>query len=220
MGKFGQWPCNGCILIEPHLTKYLPVEKSHFLRWKHHWLRLAEMVHSWGKYNYRVKKIKWRKMHLPHYIFKYNNRNTVFNFISEGPRGNIKKSIRYSKTHVKNVYNLAFGDINPITGKIDDTIISDNGDSSTVLATVAATIYLFTRKYPNAYILIIGSTKSRTRLYQMSIRKYLSIINEDFDIYAKRNEKWEKFKKGINYDSFLVKRNCNLELWKRKNTEQ
>jgi hypothetical protein len=151
-------------------------------------------------------------MHLSHYLFKYNSRSTVFNFLSEGPRGEIKKSVRYTKTAIKNVYNLAFGDINLLSNKIDDQVISDNGDAAIVLATVAATLYVFTKRYPDAHILIMGSTKSRTRLYQMAIGKYISIIKEDFHIYTRRNDAWVYFEKGVNYDSFLIKRNRNLEL--------
>lgn len=41
-----------------------------------------------------------------------------------------------------NLYNLAFGDKNPLTGEIDDKIVTDNGDSEKVLATVVAAVYL------------------------------------------------------------------------------
>ncbi len=46
--------------------------------------------------------------------------------------------------------NLGFGDKDLQTGEVDDTVISDNGDSQKVLATVAATVYAFTDKYPEA----------------------------------------------------------------------
>ena len=47
---------------------------------------------------------------------------------------------------MKDVYNIAFGDKDNTTGNIDDTIISNNGDSEKVLATVAATVYAFIDK--------------------------------------------------------------------------
>jgi hypothetical protein len=141
-------------------------------------------------------------MHLPHYLLIANHRSTVFNFESEGPRGKIKKTILYSKTKIRNVYNLAFGDMNLQTGKIDDLIISDNGDAPMILATVALTLYIFTKKYPEASIYIVGSTTSRTRLYQMAIGKYLNIIEADFEIYAEHDGVWKLFRKGINYKAF------------------
>ena len=107
---------------------------------------------------------------------------------------------------MKDVYNLSFGDKDPTTGNIDDTVISNNGDSEKVLATVAATVYAFTDKYPNAWIYATGSTKSRTRLYRMGITKFLSEVTEDFDFLGERNDAWEIFGKDIEYEGFLVKR--------------
>jgi hypothetical protein len=63
------------------------------------------------------------------------------------------------------LYNLAFGDKDHSTGEIDDKVISNNGDSEKVLATVVATVYAFTDKYPETWIYATGSTKARTRLY-------------------------------------------------------
>lgn len=82
-------------------------------------------------------------MHLSRYPLTSDYRSTVFNFESEGLHGKIKKSILYTKTDIKNVYNLAFGDMNMLTDEIDDLIISGNGDAPMVLATVAFTLYVF-----------------------------------------------------------------------------
>lgn len=84
----------------------------------------------------------------------------TFEFISEGPKGLIHKLVQYQPTNVKDVYNLAFGDKDHATGDIDDTVISNNGDSEKVLVTVVATIYAFTDKYPNAWVYATGSTKA------------------------------------------------------------
>jgi hypothetical protein len=128
----------------------------------------------------------------------------VYQFTSEGPHGKIKKCVYYSKTNVTNVYNLAFGDMNPLTGRIDDRARTNNGDSKKVLATVASTIYKFTGRYPTAYIHIMGSTKARTRLYRMSISNNLSEISQDFKIYGFRNGEWTVFEKRIEYKAFLI----------------
>ena len=49
--------------------------------------------------------------------------------------------------------------------------ISNNGDAEKILATVVAAVYAFYDQYPTVWILLTGSTASRTRLYQMAINK-------------------------------------------------
>ena len=145
-------------------------------------------------------------MKLPRYQLKSGDNLTTYEFISEGPKGRISKLIQFTPTNLKEVYNLAFGDKNQLTGQIDDSVISNNNDSEKVLATVVATIYAFTDKYPDTWIYASGSTKSRTRLYRMGITKYLSEVINDFEIFGEINDGWENFKKNIDYDGFLIKR--------------
>lgn len=131
---------------------------------------------------------------------------SVFEFVSEGPRGRIPKIVQYSETNISSVYNLGFGDKNSATNEIDDTVISNNSDSSKVLATVAATVYAFTDRRPGVWIYAAGSTKARTRLYRMGISSNLDEIRADFEIYGLKNGKWVKFSKRTDYEAFLVRR--------------
>lgn len=48
---------------------------------------------------------------------------------------------QYDPTNLAHVFNLSFGDKNAETGVIDDSAVSNNGDSEQVLATVVATVY-------------------------------------------------------------------------------
>ncbi len=131
----------------------------------------------------------------------------VFQFTSEGIRGSISKLVIYSETHLHNFYNLGFGDKDDVTGKIDDEIITNNGDSEKVLATVASTLYTFTDKFPEAMVFATGSTKARTRLYRMGISNNLDEIQVDFEIFGLVGEKdWQPFQKQIEFEAFLVKR--------------
>jgi len=130
----------------------------------------------------------------------------VFEFTSLGPKGKIAKLVKYSETNLKDMYNLAFGDKDIKTGHINDTIISNNGDSDMVLATVVSTVYAFTDKYPDAWVFATGSTKARTRLYRMGITKYITEIKKDFQVYGLKDDEWEKFEKEADYEAFLVKR--------------
>ena len=93
-----------------------------------------------------------------------------YEFISEGPKGKIKKLVEYSATTIENVYNLAFGDYDEARNGINDISITNNGDSQKVLATVASTVYAFTGRYPNAWVHVTGSTNVRTRLYRMVLQ--------------------------------------------------
>jgi hypothetical protein len=145
-------------------------------------------------------------MKLPKYPLASGDKLLTFEFISEGHKGLIYKLVQYKQTNLKGVYNLAFGDKDSTTGEIDDTVISNNGDSEKVLATVVATIYAFTDKYPSAWIYATGSTKARTRLYRMGITKYLPEVVNDFEVLGETHDDWETFRKNVAYDGFLVRR--------------
>jgi len=144
-------------------------------------------------------------MKLEKYELKSGEQLEVFEFVSVGQKGKITKIVQYTPTNYKDLYNLGFGDKNMETGEIDDTVISNNGDSEKVLATVVATLYAFVDKHKEALVYASGSTKSRTRLYRMGITKYLDEINEDFEIYGELEHGWEEFRKDIEYEAFLVK---------------
>ncbi|HMI64472.1 MAG TPA: hypothetical protein VK517_00440 [Cyclobacteriaceae bacterium] len=83
-------------------------------------------------------------MNLVQYPFTSNREFLEFTFYSEGPHGNIEKRIRFKKIYGHhNAYNLAFGDLDPKTGEISDSITTDNKDTDKVLATVASANCLF-----------------------------------------------------------------------------
>lgn len=94
----------------------------------------------------------------PKYQYRSEELLLFYEFISEGPKGRIKKVVEYTETRTENVYNLGFGDYDETTKSINDLSITNNGDSLKVLATVTSTVYAFTEKYPKAWILATGST--------------------------------------------------------------
>jgi hypothetical protein len=145
-------------------------------------------------------------MKLERYELSAEGSLMVFEFVSEGPKGKIRKLVQFGETNLKNLYNLAFGDVDENTGEISDAIVSNNNDSNKVLATVVATVYAFTEKYPDAWIYATGSMRSRTRLYRMGLTRYLAEIEEDFELYGQRMGAWEYFEKGVEYTAFLVQR--------------
>ena len=145
-------------------------------------------------------------MKLDRYELKSDNQLTTFDFLSEGPKGKIEKIIQFTLIYQNNLYNLAFGDRNYLTGEIDDKVVTDNGDSEKVLATIVAAVYAFCDKMPNALIYATGSTAARTRLYRMGINKYYDIVVEDFVIFGQAKSEWEDYEKGKDYEAFVVKR--------------
>ena len=91
-------------------------------------------------------------MQIEKYPIKSENNFFLFEFISEGPKGLIQKVIQFEQTIEPNLFNLAFGDVNVQTNELDDLVISNNGDSEKVLATVVAALYAFFDKYPDSYV--------------------------------------------------------------------
>lgn len=118
---------------------------------------------------------------------------STFEFTSEGLNGQIHKLVQFTPTNMKDVFNLAFGDKDAETGEIDDTVISNNGDSEKVLATVVSAVYAFLEKQPNAWIYATGSSNSRTRLYRMGISKHFSEVKNDFAVYGQLEGNWQTF---------------------------
>lgn len=145
-------------------------------------------------------------MKQPKYHLKAEKELTIFEFISEGPKGDIPKLIEFTETNLSGFFNLAFGDRNKVTGKLDDKAITNNNDAEKVLATVVSAVYAFTDKYPEAWVYATGSTASRNRLYRMGIVKYLEEVKNDFYIFGELADNWYEFDKNVDYDGFAVKR--------------
>jgi hypothetical protein len=145
-------------------------------------------------------------MKLPRYELIAEKSLMVFEFKSEGPKGQIPKLIKFSETALKGFYNLAFGDKNLETGEIDDKIVSNNGDSEQVLATVVSAVFAFTDTYKDSWVYATGSTKSRTRLYRMGISKYFDELKQDFHAFGMLDGEWQEFEKEVDYTAFVVRR--------------
>lgn len=145
-------------------------------------------------------------MILDRYELKAGKNLTTFEFLSEGNKGKIVKVIQFQQMNLGDLYNLAFGDKNLETGKLDDQIVTDNGDSEKVLATVVSAIYAFADRYKESWIYATGSNAARTRLYRMGINKYFEIVCLDFDIMGEIKNEWEWYELGKDYQAFAVKR--------------
>ena len=137
------------------------------------------------------------------YKLNVNEESTRFQFQSIGKRGIFEKVISI-KPFSESVQNLALLDYDPITNEESDISVTDNGDMPEVLATTLMAINMFFEKYPDQFIYFKGSTKSRTRLYQISINKAYSDIQNNLVIYGWCNEGWKNFEPTLSFESFLL----------------
>ena len=87
-----------------------------------------------------------------------------------------------------------------------DKVVSNNGDSEQVLATVVSAVYMFTETHIDAWVYATGSSKARTRLYRMGITKYIDEVKDDFFVFGQLEGEWEDFQKDVDYNAFVVKR--------------
>lgn len=145
-------------------------------------------------------------MKVEKYHLKTETELTRFEFISEGTKGAIRKLIEFQQTNNPDVFNLAFGDKDPQTGEVNDLAVSSNGDTEKVLATVVAALYAFFDKHPDVFVYAEGSTKARTRLYRMGIRKFYDEMQQDFYLYGRVGDDFVSFEIDGDYDGFLAQR--------------
>jgi hypothetical protein len=143
-------------------------------------------------------------MENPQYKFKSAASSMSFEFVSEGMKGRITKLVKYTKYGDSGVYTLAFGDKIGNSNKIDDKVISDNGDGEKVLATVAATVFEFMEAYPKASVFARGSNLVRTRLYRIRLSNILDEINDEFEVLGFFEGDWEIFERNRDYSAFLI----------------
>ncbi|MEO7214436.1 hypothetical protein [Mucilaginibacter sp.] len=130
-----------------------------------------------------------------------------YEFYSEGRKESIKKLVTFAMIQEEPViYNLAFGDADPETGLMNDSVTSNNEDRDIVLATVANTVSAFCDHHGDHFIYAKGSTPVRTRLYQMGINGIIDEISVDFNVYGVIGDTAYVFEKNVNYEAFLVKR--------------
>ena len=144
-------------------------------------------------------------MNLDKYPLEADSKCMLFEFESNGSNGIIKKVIQYAPMESKGIYNLGFGDLDISTGEINDSVVSNNGDTYKILATVASTVLIFLDKRPKSSIYIIGSNPIRTRLYRIGISNNLIEIESSFDVFGLIDSEWELFQQQKNYEAFLIR---------------
>ena len=124
-------------------------------------------------------------MNLQHYEINSTEDLNTYVFVSSGRNGDIFKIVQF--THIQsesssNRYNLALGDW--IDGRVEDTPVTNNGDVKTVMATIGEIVTYYTQNFPEREIFAAGSTRNRSRLYQMLISNNLAEIERNFEVFG------------------------------------
>jgi hypothetical protein len=114
---------------------------------------------------------------------------TEHTFISNGPRGQIKKVVQFQPLQRKNIFNVGFGDLTP-TGTIDDKTESNNDDIVKVLATVIHIIQNFLAANPNAKVFFTGSTVQRTEVYRLILKRHFKELSKTYRITTLKNDSY------------------------------
>ena len=80
----------------------------------------------------------------------------------------------------RGMFNLAFGDLLP-DGRIDDSVVSNNGDVIKVFSTIIRIVIDFLNNNPTAIIFFTSSSEVRIKLYNRILTKH----HDDFkNIFA------------------------------------
>ncbi|AQG81967.1 DUF6934 family protein [Spirosoma montaniterrae] len=146
-------------------------------------------------------------MQYPAYSFVQSDDATQFFFKSIGPKGVIQKIIVLSLVD-DSVYNLALGDYDHLTGKIDDQSVSDNGDTAKILATIVQVIHHYLTHNPQGRIAFAGNTPARNRLYRMAISRAYPELSALFYLFGYKTDAGspEPFDPSSDYELYLIGR--------------
>jgi len=142
-------------------------------------------------------------MNLKRYKLIAGQQDDQYEFLSEGPKGEIRKVIHYHLIG-ENMYNLGFGDWDEVNEEVNDKSRSNNDDREKILATVADSVVLFMQSHPYATVFAQGETPAKTRLYQMAINREWAAISKSYKIKGFYMGSWEEFTSAKNYDAFTL----------------
>ncbi len=144
---------------------------------------------------------------LESYEFVAKDTEYTYTFYSIGKKGKIFKIVHFLNVNDKNDYfQFGFADYDEQTGLIDDKVISNNGDTALILATLGTIIESFTTKFPDAWIYAKGNTAVRTRFYRIVLSLNLSIIQQQYILMGRIKGVWKPFIPNQPYTDFLLKK--------------
>ena len=105
-----------------------------------------------------------------------------YRFVSRGKK-EITKVVQIAPLDPINVYNFGFGDLT--TGNnVDDKVESNNHDFIKVMATLGRIVFDFLAEKPEATVFFHGSTKQRTRVYNMILKRNYKQLSKKYFLSA------------------------------------
>lgn len=162
-----------------------------------------------------------------------------FAFISKGMQ-DITKIIAYDyvgRYDGKKIFNLGFGDFDPVTLAINDNVNTANGDAYDVLNTVLNTVPLFFNEYPQDTLMIRGSDSGVEFIKQCKpkckkncknvecknqhrrINVYTRYVNNNYEelkngyaFLGGNGNSVETFEKDKRYDTVFISKNINFAI--------
>jgi hypothetical protein len=126
-------------------------------------------------------------------------------FESVGPKGVIQKVILLSPID-DTLFNLGLGDCDPVTGAIDDQVVSDNGDTAKILSTIFTVAYRYLSDHPDHFLHFRGNTPPRNRLYRMAINQAGEELSTYFVMLGLCDDAWETYLHNRPYEAFLIRK--------------
>ena len=144
-------------------------------------------------------------MNRPSYEVAVSKNRLRYEFVSIGTKGHIRKIVEYSYLNYLNLWNLGFGDFDPIIGKISDDVISDNGDGRKVITTVTLTLLQFFEVHPTETVIFTGSDTRRTLLYNRLVLQFHDDFSDQLLITGLNQEGLEvDIETGSQYAAFII----------------
>ena len=144
-------------------------------------------------------------MNYPYYDVQESPSRLHFEFTSEGPNSSILKVVDYAYMDALGLWNLGFGDYDPVSDTVNDKVVSDNGDGRKVIATVFFTLNEFFAEYPEATVFFTGSTNLRTEVYGRIIKQNLQHFPNRFVVEGvNKDGSTEVFNSHKLYSAFLI----------------
>lgn len=116
----------------------------------------------------------------------------------------IPKIVEYEEIET-GTFNLAFGDIDNY-GRLNDSVVSNNGDMEKVLATVVQTVLTFLEIYPIRRVYFSGNSPARNRLYRAVLSRDIENWSKIFEVDGIVEGERIAFRQGINFEGFIVQR--------------
>jgi hypothetical protein len=139
------------------------------------------------------------------YPFQRDSVEYSYRFESVNGQTVVQKLVLITATGRANIYNLALLDELP-DGELSDTVVTNNKDMPTVLATVFSIVADFLDRFPDYALVFRGSDARRDRLYRMVLGREFVRLNQVYEIFGFDGNQFVLFEANGSYQFFLIRK--------------